>query len=445
MKHYDVIVAGGGTAGALAAVAAARNGAKTLVIERFSFLGGTATYGIPFLGIVSGNGQIVNLGMVTELLERLQNEGHAFGIARGTSWNIPAEQGKYEFSLVPFDPEGLKHVLQQMLVEAGADILYYSLVAGVNHDDGIVKELKVVNKSGEHHFSADIIIDCTGDADVIAAAGGAFVDKKAVQNSSILFRIGSVDLEEFREELDRGVNIKGKNDWHTRVLYASKGTGAPKSLVHMAGHFVLDGIDKPITFTAVSLRDGELFLNATRITDIDGTDMSEMSRAELLEREQVMKVFQSLKRCVRGFENAVLLNTSPLGIRESRNIIADYIITQQDVLEGRPFEDSVAFGAYPIDIHDPKGGATQFAFIKGGGYFSIPYRAMLPKGLLNVIAAGRCIGASHEAQGAVRIMGCVLAQGEAAGRAAAQCIREKALPRDISLKDLQSQLYTIDA
>jgi len=437
MKAYDVIVIGGGTAGAVAAVAAARGGAKTLIVEKDSHLGGTAVYGIPFLGVVSGSGEIVNHGMVSELIDRLQSEDFSFGIARGANWNVP---DKYEFSLVPFDPEGLKFVLQEMCEEAGVEVLFNSILLSAAKEGSQVTQVTVCTKAGLEELKAKAFIDCTGDGDLNEKAGGSFQERGALQNSSILFHIGGVDLEAFHQALEDEDHILGKGSWHTRIIEKSKSEGAPKSLVHMAGHLKPFDDERTVTFTAVSYRDGEIYLNATRTAGVDGTDPWQVSRAEFEERRHVLETFRAMKKTVPGFANATLLYTSPLGIRQSRNILGDYTITREDVVEGRSFEDEVARGAYPIDIHDPKGGRTQFQFIKDGGSYEIPYRAMLPKGIDGIIVAGRCISADHNAHGTIRIMGCVLNQGEAAGTAAALCIREGKLPRQLDGKTLKSAL-----
>lgn len=437
MEKYDVIIMGGGTAGALAGIAAARNGAKTLIVEKDSHLGGTATFGIPFLGIVSGNGEIVNGGMVKELIERMVKEGFCFGIARGAHWNIPEN---YEFSLTPFDPEGLKFVLQEMCEEAGTEVLFNTMLAAAKKEGNRVTGVTVCTKAGLCDLEAEVFIDCTGDGDLVKASGGSFQERDCVQNSSILFHIGGVDLEKFRQALEDGEYVLGKGSWHTRIIELPKNPGAKKSLVHMAGHLKPFDDDRTITFTAVSYRDGEIHLNATRVPGVDGTDPWQVSKAEFTERRHVMETFLAMKERVPGFERAVLLQTAPLGIRQSRNIVGDYIITREDVLGAATFEDGVARGAYPIDIHDPKGGRTQFQFIKDGGSYEIPFRAMLPKDLDGVIVAGRCISADHNAHGTVRIMGCCLSQGEAAGTAAGMAVKEGKLPRELDGKKLKKIL-----
>ena len=439
-KRYDVIVAGGGTAGFMAAVAAARTGAKTLVIERFNHLCGTAVYGLPFLGIISGSGKVVNHGLVHELHERLMQSSASNVMQRGTYWNTPENPNSYEFGLTPFDPEQLKYIAQQMVLESGGEILFYSMITDVVMEGNKVKSVIVANKSGKMTVSAKIFIDATGDADLVHYANGEFIKKERFQNCSIISRIGNVNLEKFEKEMELGANVEGKGKWHTRILKGKTDKGA-EHLVHMAGHLKpYDDKSKRVTFTAVSNRDGEIFLNATRTVGLDGTNIWDISKGEVNERKNTMELFNALKKNVKGFENAVLLNTSPLGIRETRNIVGEYIITENDVTKAVSFKDGVANGAYPIDIHDPKGGSTQFTFIENGGFFNVPFRAMLPKDIEGVIVAGRSISATQKAQGSIRIMGCVLSQGEAAGTAAGICVKKNCSPKLLPTQELRNQL-----
>lgn len=441
MEKYDVIVVGGGTAGSIAAIAAARRGVKTLIIERYSYLGGTAAYGIPFLGVASGDGTELDVSIPKELIDRLKAEKFSPGLVEGAYWNTPENENTYQFSLVPYDSEGLKYTLQEMACEAGVEILYNTVVTAANMDGNRIKSIDIFNKSGLQTYEAKVFVDCSGDADLIYMAGGQFLEKTAVQNSSILFHVGRVDLEKFYNEYESCGRVKGKGSWHSRVLYVKKDGDKKETLVHLAGHLQPFDDDRHVTFTAVSHRDGELYINATRTPGIDGTDAKQVSMGEISERRHVMELFREMKKNVTGFENATLLNLAPLGIRESRNILADYTIKRDDVLSGKKFEDGVARGSYPIDIHDPKGGPTQFQFIDKGRFYTVPYRAMLPKDIEGAIVAGRCIGADHNAMGTIRIMGCVLSQGEAAGAAAAMSVKKDILPRQLDVTGLISSIF----
>lgn len=437
---YDVIIGGGGTAGVAAAIAAARSGARTLVVEKYGHLGGTAVSGIPFLGSMDCNGEIVNKGILKELIEEMQAEGGCFGYATGAYWHTPETPDRYQFSLVPFDPEVYKYVAQELVLKAEAELLYHTFISDVRMEGNRIRAIEVVNKSGKQILEADVFVDCTGDADLVYLAGGSFLDNPHKQNCSILFRIGNVDLEQFLLDLQEGRVVKGWGDWHTRIVRARKNNGAPPTIVHLAGHMVF-GDDMPeTTFTAVSLRDGEVFLNATRVAGLSGVDAAEITQAEILERRNVMRLFGLMKERIPAFRSAHLISTSPIGFRETRNIVGDYTITKEDVIKGARFPDGIAKGGYPIDIHDPKGGRTRFYFIEDGGSYDVPYRALLPRDIEGLLVAGRAISATHEAHGSTRIMGCVVSQGEAAGTAAALAAKHGVTPRHIDVKELRSIL-----
>ena len=433
-----MVIAGGGTAGVPAAIAAARSGVSTLIIEQYGHLGGTAVGGIPFLGSLDGKGRVVNQGIYLEIIDRLKQENMCFGYAQGARWNTEEE---YQFSLVPFDPEGYKYIAQQMVLEAGAEILFHTYVSDVKIMDGRVTALEVVNKSGKQWIEADVFVDCTGDADVAYMAGAHFIEKSDFQNCSILMRLGNVDLSRMVDDLRNGNSLSGWGNWHTRVIEGEKCIGDKAGLIHMAGHFVFGGDEPETTFTAVSLREGEIFLNATRVPGLCAFNASDVTKAEILERNNVMRLYKLMKARIPSFKNAVLLGTSAIGFRESRNIVGDYTLTCEEIQNGTSFRDGIARGAYPIDIHDPKGGRTKFMFIKDGDSYEIPYRCLIPQGLTNVLVAGKNISVTHEANGSTRIMACVISQGEAAGTAAALCVKNGVDTRGIDGAGLKQMLH----
>jgi len=197
----------------------------------------------------------------------------------------------------------------------------------------------------------------------------------------------------------------------------------------------------PLTFTAVAQRKGEYWMNMTRTVNIDPTNVDDLTRAEISERKNVVEVTRLLIKNVPGFENAYLSATSPaVGVRESRRVIGEYMLTRDDVLSCRRFEDGVAMGAYPIDIHDPKGGKTQFMFLQEGGSYNIPYRCLVPQEIENLIVAGKNISATHEAVGTTRLQATVMAIGQAAGTAAALAVKSEISPRRMNASDLRSKL-----
>ncbi|MGI6366271.1 MAG: FAD-dependent oxidoreductase [Bacillota bacterium] len=301
---YDVIVGGGGTAGVAAAIAAARGGAKTLVVEKYGHLGGTAVSGIPFLGSMDCNGEVVNRGIFSELIEQMEAEGGCYGHAAGAYWHTPDSPDRYRFSLVPFDPECYKYVAQELVLGAGAKILYHTFISNVFMDGNRVKAIEVVNKSGKQIIEADVFIDCTGDADLVHLAGGNFIDNPHKQNCSILFRIGNVDLKQFVVDLREGKTVTGWGEWHTRIVKVQDNNSFPTPVIHLAGHFMLGESEPETTFTAVSLRDGEISLNATRVAGLSGVNAEEITQAEILERRNVMRLLKLMKEKVPAFRDA---------------------------------------------------------------------------------------------------------------------------------------------
>jgi hypothetical protein len=173
-------------------------------------------------------------------------------------------------------------------------------------------------------------------------------------------------------------------------------------------------------------------------------DAWDITAAEIKERRNVMRIFNLMKKNIPAFKDSILLTTSPVNFRETRNIIGDYILTKEDVINSTKFSDGVARGAYPIDIHDPDGGRTKFSFIKDGGSYEIPYRCLLPKDIEQLIVAGKNISVTHEANGSTRIMACVVSQGEAAGLAAAISVKSNSSPRNIDVGLLRTKLNLTD-
>lgn len=439
-KNYDVIVLGGGTAGVIAAIAAARNGADTLIIEKNSYLGGTAVTGLPFLGMHDGNDKRVNAGIPQELVERMIQEGGSLDGVFGATWM----DKNYRFSITPYEQETLKYVAQEMVMEAGVQVLFHSFISDVFMDGEHIQGVQVVNKTGVSLYTAKVYIDATGDADAAYHCGVPMVEKKHKQNASMLFRLGGVDTARVYEAMQKGEGITGWGQWHNRILRGARLDTQQEGIVHMAGHFV-GPKGEEVTFTAISAISDQLYINATRTVGVDGTLAEDLSMAEISERRHVHDLVAALRKNVPGMENCYLLYTAPVGIRESRNIIGEYLLEKEDVLSARQFEDSVVRGAYPIDIHDPHGGRTQFQFIKDGGSYSIPYRCFLPKGTDNLLVAGRCLSATHEAMGTARIMGVVMCQGQAVGTAAALAIKDGVSLREINIPALQETLVKAGA
>lgn len=426
----DIVVVGGGTAGVIAALAAARNGARVTLLEKGGFPGGVAAFGIPFLAFRDGRGRRVVGGLAQELVARLVALDASPGHVGGTTW---AGDGlDQQFHLTPYDPEGYKALILQMLAEAGVDLQLHTWFTGVDQDpDGRLTAIHFVNKDGSGRLAPAVVIDASGDADVARRAGCSFRlggEGQAMQNVSGIFVLAGVDAEAAVAALQAGDNIKGWGHWHTRIVRGPLVDHA-RGINHFAGLMSPWGDDRAFAFTAVSWREHVFSLNLSRTTGIDGCKADDLNRAEICERQQMYQLFQAMKAHVPGFANAWMVATSPMvGVRESANIQGAYVLSREDVLEAHEHDDSIARGCYPIDIHDPAGGHTRFAFIRDGGSYGIPYRCLLPDRAANLLVAGRCLSASHEAHGSSRIMATAMASGEAAGTAAALALSGGILP-----------------
>ena len=446
MEKYEVIVLGGGTAGMIAATASARSGARTLLVERDGYLGGTATWGIPFLGFFSGNGTQVVGGLPQELVDRMIELGGSMGHARGGTWSTGERKIDYEFSLTPFDPEYLKMASQEMALEAGVDLMFQAILCDVQTDNAKVKTIDVITVEGKKSVSAKIFIDCTGDAMLTWMAGfpTEMRGRGNMQNVSHMIRLANVDVDRMVQCLQEDAEIKGIQDWHIRLVRGKLVDSEEEGYVHVAGKAQLWDDRPPLTFTGVRWRKDEMSFNITRTTNIDPTIAEDITRAEISERKNVKNVVKAFRENIPGFEKAYLAFSSiRVGIREGRRIKGLYTLTEDEVVNQSEFEDGIARGAYPIDIHDPKGGNTQFTFIKEGGSYALPYRCLIPEGSANLIVAGRCASSTGKALGSVRLMACCMAQGQAAGTAAAIAVKDDVNPADVNISQLKEKL--IDA
>lgn len=401
----DVLVAGGGPGGFAAAIAAARNGADTLLIERYGFLGGMATMGLvnPFMTFWAGQEQIVE-GILQELVDRLTALG-AYGKGSRTA----------------FDPEAYKHVCDLMAVESGVRLLFHTTLTDASAEGQSIASVEIANKSGKSLVEAKVYIDGTGDAD-LAYLAGAQCEKGRdedglTQPVTLNFRVCNVDPDRIPSRDERN-----------RLYDVAKAEGrldCPRENILMF----------------YTTRAGEMHFNQTRVTGIDGTSAEDLTRAELEARRQMWQFLEFLRRDMAGFENAEISQSGPqIGIRESRRVIGDHVLTEDEVLEARKFEDGVARGSYDVDIHNPTGAGTVIKRLNPGESYDIPYRCLTPLGLDNLLIAGRPISATHEAHSSLRIMPICMAIGQAAGTAAALSARDGVAPRRLDVSLLRSTL-----
>lgn len=426
----DVLVVGGGNAGCAAALAAARNGAKTGLVERYGFLGGTATAAMvgPWMTFHSGSERIVG-GIAQEIVERLVAMG-------GSPGHVP-DSSDYVSTITPFDPELHKALLFELMAEARVDLLLHAWFLETLFDDGgDVAGASFATVGGTREIRARFVIDATADA-FVAASAGVDVQKGdargRVQPASLMFRLSHVDLT----ALAAYVRSKPKEIRTSLKLHERE----PARLTAVAGLYELweaarrEGeIAIPrelVSFFATPYID-EVTVNMTRVVDVDPLDPDDLTRAEVEARGQVMQLLAFFRRRVPGFANARLAATgTQIGIRESRRIVGAYTLTASDVLAARTFEDGIARSSYPIDIHNPSGTGTTTQRLPPGVTYEIPYRCLVPRTVDGLLVAGRCISTTHEALASTRLTPTVMTLGQAAGTAAALATRKNVRLRDV--------------
>ncbi|HZS31757.1 MAG TPA: FAD-dependent oxidoreductase [Methylomirabilota bacterium] len=448
----DVLVCGGGTAGAVAAVAAARTGARTLLVEQYGRVGGMASTGMSFLGVSDARGRRALGGIGGELFERLLRIGAAFA----------DRPDKQVGSVTVADPVLLQQLLLAMLTEAGVGLLLHTFVVDVLADRGRVAGILAANKAGLEIQPARVVVDATGDADVAARAGATFVLGRpgdgAMQPVTRIFRVAGIDRDALFAYLRAHPQEMGLPErWDGGADYTARDLDAPSVVMdafaglvaaaRAAGEFTVPRDRIGIETGPVP---GVVTINATRVHGIDATDPDALSRAEVETQRQMLEVFQFLRRRVPGFRDAWLLDANyQVGVRETRHVRGDYVLTLEDVLAGRDFPDTVARGAYPLDLHDVRPGAEVLGRTVGGGgvtlrtierAYGIPLRALVPAGVEGLLVAGRAISASHEAAGSARGQAVCMATGHAAGTAAALAAAGETAPRALEIGRLQATL-----
>lgn len=436
-----MLVVGGGPSGLGAALGAAHAGASVILVERYGFLGGNATVSLvmPLMSFHNevraagemgtadalrllptdhGPGEPVVAGPLHDLLQRL------FGM-RGAL--APSQDTGYT---VPFDPEAYKLATLDLLDDAGVRFLLHSLASGVvggRAPGGVVFE----TKSGPVVIDAEVVVDCTGDGDVAAAAGAPYEVGRdgdgLTQPMTMMFRMVEFDRSGFgRYVTEHADQWRGVHGLWELVAEAQA-----------AGELELPRED--ILFFATP-HEREVSVNSTRVSGL-GNDVWELSKAEWLSRRQMRQIARFLQERVPGFEQAYAAQSgTSVGIRETRRITGDYRLTADDVLSARKFDDAVARGSYPVDVHNPKGKGTILKRLPLGEAYDIPMRCLLPQGVEGMVVAGRCMSGSHEAHSSYRVTPIAMATGHAAGVCAALAAESGREPREVPHREVQREL-----
>ena len=415
MNKYDIIVAGGGLAGIAAAIAAARCGQKVLLFDKSGYLGGSATNCLvnpfmPYCAMVNGKKKQLSAGIFEEILCRLDDMRRLTG------------ETLYIEGRAILSQEHLKLVLDQMATEAGITLLFHAYLCDVNCYDGKIESLCVATKSGKLTLTADYYIDATGDADLAMGAGCSYrlgrEEDNLCQPMTICFRIANIDVDQYYAERPL-----------IQQLYKQ----------YRAEGKIKNPREDVLTFRTT--QQNVLHFNSTRVVKRNPVDPFDLTCAELEAREQVLELYLFLKENFSFMKNAELQCIAPeIGVRESPMINGLHLLTGKELVALTPFEDSIACGNYDIDIHNPAGTGTSHHYIPQGKYYQIPYRSLVPADCSNLLIAGRCISADHEAQAAIRIMPIVCCLGEAAGTAAAVSAKDQVTPANADIRKIQQIL-----
>ena len=410
---YNLVVAGGGLSGVAAAVSAAREGLKVLLVEKSGCLGGAISNNLvypfmpywtkPYWGEASKNKKYLSQGIFKEMKQR-----HDEYVS-----NCKDHE---------FNSEYMKIVLDDMTIQAGVDVLFHGVVYDVKTQDRQITEVRITAKSRKITVQADFFVDATGDGELFCLAGCDFQlgreSDGLCQPMTTCFRMSGVDLDLFTEERPR-----------LQELYKKK----------QADGEITNPRENILVFFGVG--EDVLHFNTTRVVKLDPTNPFDVSRAEVIARRQIHEIVSFLKEHSKAFDESALISIAvDIGVRESRKLKGVHILNADEIINCTRFEDSIALGNYDIDIHNPSGTGTSHRFFGDGEYYTIPYRSLLPKEFDNLLVAGRCLSATHEAQASVRIMPICCCLGQAAGTAAALALKSNKNAHTVDISALQKKL-----
>lgn len=437
----DVLVIGGGPSGVCAAIASARMGVKTILVEEGGFCGGMATRGLvgPFMTCYDAEGQeMIIRGLFEEVVDRMVERGfaiHPSKVMGGTAFSSWIKVGHDH--ITPFEAEGLKLILDEMLVEAGVEVLYHtSFLQPVMKENAITGAI-LSSKSGIEAVAATVVVDATGDGDVAVRCGAEYEmgNEKLglIQPATMFFRISNVDTDQVEADIQANIHNFYRKDgvnyrsFHWRVAQAREN-----------GDWTMDRVS--IGLFRMPKKD-EWCVNTSRIMNVDSTDNESLTRAEIEGRKQADEIMKFLRKYVPGCADARMKATaSHIGIRESRHIKGEYRLTAEELLNAKVPEDSILLAANSVDVHGRFGPKSNEYTPIRGKYYGVPYGCLIPFGINGLLLAGRCISADSTAAGAIRVTPPCMAMGQAAGTAAAMSAELEVLPRELDVSELQKVL-----
>ena len=450
-SNVDVLVVGAGMAGVCAAIAAARGGARTVLTDRYAFLGGNATAGLlgNFLTFHNMKGEQICNGIPQEIVDELIELGGAF--PEGHLHNAYGNS----YSVTPQDGEVLKLVNQKLCLEAGVDLVLNTYTIGPIMDGDRVAGARVVNKSGESEIRAKIVIDSSGDADIAAQAGAPFHlgdEEGKMMSISLFSRMGNVDLDRHLEHVKANPYnfMLGEDPYigKSREEIAA-GLRTHKDYPLVTGYYESVKLaqsrgefhpNRQRVVFSVTTTPGVVTINSTSMLGYSGVDNDDLNQVAIEGREQIFKVRDFYRKYAPGFEECYVIDSaSAIGVRETRRIIGEETLTDEDCIDARKGPRDIGQGAYCLDVHQPTG-VIEHKHVRDGESYGIPYGVMLPQKIENCLVAGRPVSSDRFANGSVRNQAHIMTIGQAAGTAAAMCAERRTTPRELPVEPLREKL-----
>jgi len=437
-KSYDIVVIGAGPGGLPAAIVAARRGAKVLLVEKNGYLGGNLAIGLPLLGYLDKNGIQVTAGFAQELVDTLMDRNACYGHSRCPMHNSVTLYNHEEFKLVAFEK----------CLETGVEILLNTEVIDADVENGSIRKLTLFGKGYRIEVEAKVFIDATGDGDVGYLAGAHYEkgqkDTGVMQPPTLMFTLGNVNLEKFHEFISKdpeqmilGDTMEVPRDYNPDHIKSTPNhvfVGLRKLFSQLKAKGELP-VDRDTFIYINSLIPGEVNVNSTRHLNVDGSNVFDITRAEIEGHFQIPKLTETLRKYVPGFENCYITRIFPtLGVRETRRFAGIKQLTEDKIVVGDIPEDTVALGSYIIDIHDGGGAGTIIKRLEKA--YGIPYGCLVSKDIDNLMFSGRCISMDAVVLSSARVMPTCMAIGEAAGVGAAVAVNKGVKPAEVDASDV---------
>lgn len=446
-KHYDVAVIGGGPSGLAAALAAARHGAKVIILERNDFLGGNAVTGLPFLGFLDKQGRQVIGGIAQEMIDSLAEIGMSAGHNRCPLHN----------SVTVLQPDYFKIVAMEKCLEAGIEVLLHSELIDVKVVNRRMTQVTVMGKGMKIDVTANVFIDGTGDGDAAYLAGCSYEkgqkETGLMQPPTLMFSLCGFNEEEFFKYLEQ----HPEDLRPAESMMVSQGYDVPYFKSHRSYVFLglrnrlnvlreegKNPLSRDTLIYINSMNPGQIYINATRVHRFDGTDPHELTRAEIESMRQITQLVKLLKSEIPGFENCFISHINPnLGVRETRRFSGIKRLVIDDVVKGYIPEDTVALGSYKVDIHSSVDDSTILMDLEDP--YGIPLGCLISDEVKGLLFSGRCISMDSESLASVRIMPTCMAIGEAAGVCAALAVKQGVLPEQVAADEVVALLKKANA